>query len=320
MLNLTRRSKNNNSHKKNKTIRKGGGDDKRDGDEKREGVISMLGNKISGIAAYAGTAATDAALRIAGLERIKPHEESQEQEQKEPLTSSTISGVQKIADKTGATILAGVNNVLDSNLVKGTTLQAAENTAEIVKMGAKTFNDALDNPVVKDEVEKAIENAGEVGEIVVEAAKKPVNKMIDVAAESIPKATGAVLTGMVKAGTSAASALPGVGALVSFLKIIDDGSRATSAVVEAGSEAVEVASDAFIETTENVKEGLKELEEKQKVAEQISNRTTNSINEFENPNTYQTPQIPQTLKRGGMKTRRRLLKRHRKSKRVRFAS
>jgi hypothetical protein len=341
MLNLTRRSKNNKSHKKNKTIRKGGGyydkgdgdnkgeyhetiqsgDEKTGGDDegngdhkKRQGVISMLGNTITGIAASAGTALTDTALRIAGLERIKSQEEEQRQGEQEPLTSSTISGVQNIVDKTGATVLGSVNNVIESDASKQTTLQAAQNTAEIVKMAAKAFNDALDNPVVKAEVEKAVENAGEIGTLLIEAAEKPVNKMIDlIAVKSIPKAINAVLTGMVKAGTSAASALPGVGALVSLLKIIDDSSRATSAVVEAGSEAVEAASDAFIETTENVYRLLNELDEKNKMAEQISNRTTNSINEFENP-IIQQPQSKE-----GRRTRRKFFRNKGKSKRVRFA-
>ena len=40
-------------------------------------------------------------------------------------------------------------------------------------------------------------------------------------------------------------------------KIINDSSKAVSAVVEAGSEATETASDLFIETNENMKEGLK---------------------------------------------------------------
>ena len=47
------------------------------------------------------------------------------------------------------------------------------------------------------------------------------------------------------------------------------------------------------------------------MAEQISNRTNKSIKEFENPVKIQAA--------GGRKTRRRLLKHRRKTKRVRFA-
>jgi hypothetical protein len=322
MLNLTRRFKNNKITTKNKTIKnrggyQGGGDDnnQRNGiDDKREGVVTMVGNKMTGIASSIFTAAIDTALRIAGLERINSHEQKshEKQEPSQNMASSTISGVQNIVDKTGATVIDSVNNVLKSDASKQTTLQAAQNTAEIVKMAAKAFNDALDNPVVKAEVEKAVGNAGEIGTLLIEAAEKPVNEMIDlIAVKSIPKAINAVLTGMVKAGTSAASALPGVGALVSLLKIIDDSSRAASAVVAAGSEVAEATADAVIGTTENVKKELKHLEKEQEMAEQISNRTTNSINEFEKPIMTQTT--------GGGKTRRKFFRNKGKSKRVRFA-
>jgi ABC-type transporter Mla subunit MlaD len=110
------------------------------------------------------------------------------------------------------------------------------------------------------------------------------------------------------------AAVPGLGAVIEIGKMLNDGSKAASAVVEAGSEAVETASDAFVETTENVKQGLQELDEKKKMAEQISNRTTKSINDFENP-------LPATAQAaGGRKTKRRLFKRKAKSKRVRFAT
>jgi hypothetical protein len=62
-----------------------------------------------------------------------------------------------------------------------------------------------------------------------------------------------------------------------------------------------------------VKQGLKELEEKKKMGDQISNRTTKSINNFENPLSSTTQSA------GGRKTKRRLFKRKAKSKRVRFA-
>ena len=61
---------------------------------------------------------------------------------------------------------------------------------------------------------------------------------------------------------------------------------------------------------ENIEEGLKVLEEKKKLGDEISSRTDKSIKEFEDPVKTQD---------GGRKTRRRLFKRKAKSKRVRFA-
>jgi hypothetical protein len=69
------------------------------------------------------------------------------------------------------------------------------------------------------------------------------------------------------------------------------------------------------ETNEKVKEGLKQLEEKKNEAEKISNRTTNSIKQFENPLLSSTGQTGGRHRR----THRRLIKHKAKSKRVRFA-
>jgi hypothetical protein len=80
---------------------------------------------------------------------------------------------------------------------------------------------------------------------------------------------------------------------------------------EAGSEVAEATADAVIQTKQNVDRLLKELDEKKKMGGQISNRTTNSIHEFENPIMTQTT--------GGGKTRRKFLRNKGKSKRVRFA-
>jgi hypothetical protein len=302
MSKITRRLKN----KKNRTIKKGGSTIE---GTRREGIFDIIGNKISNIASSTGKTIGDTGLKIIGLERIdKSVEEENSSKKIGDAAYGIVSDVGNVVDKTGAAIIENVNEVLGSDIVKQTTEQAAEQTADIVKDSAEKFNEALNDPEVKAEVEEAIENAGEVAEIVLKAAKKPLDEAIDIAAESTKKASSAAVSGAIKVGTDALSAIPFWGAIIDLGKMVNDGSSAASAVVEAGSEAVEGASDAFIETKENVEKGLKELEEKKRMSEQISNRTIKSINDYENPITYQ--------KAG---TRRRLLKRKTKSKRVRFA-
>jgi hypothetical protein len=299
MSKITRRLKNK-KNKKNRTIKKGG--------TTREGIFDIIGNKISNIASSTGKTIGDTGLKIIGLERIdKSVEEENSNKKIGDAAYGIVSDVGNVVDKTGAAIIENVNEVLGSDIVKQTTEQAAEQTADIVKDSAEKFNKALNDPEVKAEVEEAIEKAGEVGEIVLKAAKKPLDEAIDIAAESTQKASSAAVSGAIKVGTDALSAIPFWGAIIDLGKMVNDGSSAASAVVEAGSEAVEGASDAFIETKENVEKGLKELEEKKRMSEQISKRTINSINDYENPVMYQ--------KAG---TRRRLLKRKAKSKRVRF--
>ena len=305
MTKLTRRYK---KIKKNKTFKKGGSSED-PLKEERQGIFDMIGNKISGVASSAATFVEDSGLKLVGLERI---DKSTEEATKKADGIAASGVVSNVADKTGAALIENVNEVLGSNAVNETTEQAAEKTADIVKKTAVKFNEALDNPEVKAEVKESIEKAGEIGSVIVEAAEKPIGKAVDVAANAVSKATGASLAGIIKVGTDMMAAVPGVGAVIEVGKMLNDGSKAASAVVEAGSEAVEVASDAFIETKQNVEKGLKLLEEKNRIGNEISNRTIKSINDFENP-------IITSQSAGGRKTRRRLFKRKAKSKRVRFA-
>lgn len=309
MPKLTRRIKKN---RKNLTIKRGGDVSK----EEKHGVIDIIGDKLSNVAFSAAKTAADTGLKIVGLERINNSEEQVTKQVDNNIekigdaASGIISDVKNVADKTGAAIIENVNEVLGSDAVKETTEQAAENTAELIKEGAEQFNEALNDPEVKSEIKEAIENAGEIGTVIVNASKEPFNEVVDIASEAVPKITSAAVSGAIKVGTDALAALPGIGAIFDIGKMINDGSKAASSIVEAGSEAIEVASDSFIETKENVEKGLKELEEKKKLAQQISNRTTKSINQFENPLSKSAV--------GGRKTRRRLIKRKGKSKRVRF--
>ena len=292
MPRLTRHFK---KYKKNKTFKRGGSID-----NEREGIIDILKNKVSDVASSAFTTVEDAGLKIAGLERINKQEQS--------------SNINNTIDQASTSALNNINEVLGSNEVKETVSQAGKDTADIIGNLANTFNQAINDPIVKQEVEQAIDNAGEIGSVMVDAAKEPFNKAVNVAAEAIPKATGAAISGVVKVGTDAMAAIPGVGGVIEVGKIINDSSKAASAVIEAGSEAIETASDLFIETKANMEKGMQALEEKKKLAEQISNRTTRSINEFENPINQITQQTG-----GKRKSKRRLLKRRYKTKRVRFA-
>jgi len=258
-------------------------------------------NKFGAIASIA-TFAKDAGLKVIGLQRINKSKEEDE-------VSKKMTDAVSFIDKTGSNVIDNVNQVLESN-------NTAEKTASSIKNLAENFNKALDKPEVKAEVKESIEKAGELGAIVVEASEKPLQKAVDVASGAIQKATGSALSGIIKVGTDMMGAVPGVGAVIEVGKMLNDSSKAVSAVVEAGSEAVEAASDAFIETNANVKQSLKELDEKKKIGNEISSRTDESIKDFENP--VVTDQTTNQVA-GARKTRRRLLKHRGKSKRVRFA-
>jgi len=327
MTKLTRRkNKNKNKNKNNKTFKKGGSTE-------REGLLDMIGNKISDATSSAVTSATDAGLKIIGLERVdKPNEENINQndlnkkideignattetiDALKENANTTTAAVQDAADKTTAAVLNDVNEVLASEQVTQATEQAAQDTADIMKKSSEIFNEAMDDPEVKAEVKEAIDNAGEIATITVKAMEKPLDEAVNVAAKSTEKITGAALSGAVRVATDVAAAVPGVGGVIDLLKAFNDGSKAVSAVIEASSEAVEASSDATKEFIGNFDEGIKELKEKKKISEEINNRTTESINEFQEP----LKQPNNTTGGSKHKTKRRLFKRKLKSKKVRF--
>ena len=299
MSKFTKRFK---KYKRTYTMKRGGGD--------RKGVLDILGDKISGVAGSTAKTVTDATLKIMGLKRIQDADPKLPDPQNPPVLTSALDNIGDVADKTGATLLSNVNEVLASDAVQQTAQQVANDTADIVKHGAHVFNEALNNPDVKAEINEAIEHAGDLADVVVKASEKPFEEAVEVAAKSAPKIASALLSGSIKVGTDAVAAVPGVGALVEVGKMMNDGSKAASAVVEAGTEVVEAATDAFVETKENVARELKALDTQKKMADQIANRTTKSIVRFENPMSSSMT--------GGKKTKRRLFKR-KQSKRVRFA-
>lgn len=275
-------TKRNKKHNKNKTIR---------GGAESEGVMDIIGDNVSDMASNVINKIENVGLEAMGLQKI---------------------GETKSQSQSSNSALNTINNVLGSEVVSEHVKSAGEETAAITSKLADDFNAAMDDPIIKAKVEKAIENAGEISTVVAKAAEEPLKEVAKVGVEAGTKALSAASSGAIKVGTDMMAAIPGVGGIIELGKIINDSSKAASAIVEAGSDAIQTASDAFTETSENVKKGLNDLEEQKKLATQISNRTTRSINQFENP-----INIKNTIT-GGKKTKKRFFKRRHKSKRVRF--
>jgi ABC-type transporter Mla subunit MlaD len=294
-------------YRKHRTPKKGGS---RPYDE-RKGIIDIASDKLSNAASSIVNKAEDIGLNTLGLEKINNPTNNYVEKANEHI-GNVVSNVKNTVEQSSTAAINSVNEVLGSEAVTNSVEEAAKTTAEISGKLAESFNDAMNDPVIKQELEEAIENASEIGEVIVKSSEEPFKEAVKVGVEAGTDAVSAASSGIVKVGTDMMAAVPGVGAIIEFGKILNDGSKAASAVIEASSKAISTASDAFITTTENVKQGLKELEEKKKMAEQISKRTTQSINSFENP-------LPTAQRGGGRKTRRRLLKRKtNKSKSVRF--
>lgn len=229
--------------------------------DERKGIFDIASDKLSAVSASIANKAEDLGLNALGLEKIGEHKDIGTDLDKNKVTNA-VSGVKNAVEQTSTNVLDNVNEVLASDAVNNSVQDAAKTTAEISGKLAEHFNDAMNDPVVKEQLEEAIEHAGELGEIVVKSSEEPLKEAVKIGVETGTDAIGAASAGIVKVGTDMMAAVPGVGALIEFGKILNDGSKAASAVVESGSKAISAASDAFATTTENIRKGLRELEEK----------------------------------------------------------
>lgn len=341
-------------NRKNKTnkIRKYYGGFNEVNKEKNEGVLGIIGNKLSGYSGQVFDYVKNKGLRLAGLQEIKKEEESiiddstKEVDQKVSeignAASGIVSDVKKVFDEGSAAVIGNINGVLESPKVGQSLNEASAETAAIGEKLLDNFNEQLSTPEMKEQTKEALENASIVTEIAVDAFEKPLNKALDELNAAGTKATSGIVSGAIKVGTDALSAIPGVGAVVELGKIANDASKAAKDVVKATSDAASTVKELVEETRENIDEGLQKLDEKKEALEgvtfnpeatfkpeatvkppqeslnelnktggSISNRVKKSIHQFENTNN--------THLTGGYKTRRRLLKGKGKSKRVRFA-
>lgn len=317
--------------------------------EKSKGIFDILSEKVGNYAGDAFHYVKDKGLRLAGVQPIQKDENSSMDRTKEvdehinkmsDAASGLVSGAKQIGsnilnvfDKGSATVVEKFNNVIGNKLVDESVTDAAMKTAAIGEKLLKNINDKISTPALKEETKKVLENAADYAEIAVEAMDEPINKAVDELNKAGTTAAAGIASGVVKVGTDALAAVPGVGAVIEVGKMANDASAAAGDVVKAASDASSTISRVVGETSKNIEEELekKELEannlekndsennmkggmanfkEINKGGMKIYNRVNHSINEFENP-----------LAIGcGPKTRRKHRNKPKpKTKRVRFA-
>jgi len=304
-----------------------------------EGIFTLLGDKIKGLATGAVGYVEDKGLRLVGLQKIDNDETPPVNAETAKIdnqlnaagdaASGLLSDVKEIAgsavdaakgiadsavdaaNKVAAAGVEQVNDVLESPVVENSVSEAAAETADIVEKSLDEFNEKLSDPKIKEEATEALNNVADYAEIGIKALDKPLNKAVDELNKAGTKAATGLGVGTVNVITSMMSAVPGLGAVIGLGKIANAASAAAGNVVEAVSDATATAGELVATTGDNLKDGVKELEEKKREALKISNRTNESINKFLPP--------AEPVVGGGHKTRRNLIKRKGKSKRVRFA-
>jgi hypothetical protein len=266
-------------------------------EDKTEGVIDIIGNKLSGYTGRIINYGKEKGLRLLGLQTIKPNVESNvvpEESQKidETLNQATEgltkigSDVVNVADKASAAIIENINDVLQSPEVGKSVTEAASDLAETGTKLLSEFNKVANTPEFKQQTKVAIDNAAEIAEIAIEAADKPITEAVDVLNEAGEKAVAGVASGAVKAATDVAAAVPFYGSIIDMGKMVNDVTAAAQDVVEASTSATEAVSKAVKETSENINEGLEKLE----AAKQKVDNLSNSVPSL--PKMPQTPPVP----------------------------
>jgi len=304
----------------------------------QEGVFGIVEDKVSDMAKDVTDYVKTKALRVIGLEPIQENNETTNETTNEANKTSELSNelsegiskvsgdVVKVADQTSSAIIQNINDVLKTPEVNETVAEAGRETTEIAKKLLNTFNASANNPEFKRDFINATNNLADYATIVTESMDEPINQSIDMLHNAGVKAVSGLASGAVRVMGDAAGAVPYVGAVVDIGKAVNDGSKAIGSVIESGTEAVQAASMVVEKTSESFKKKLQMLEEKKKQAEQIMNRTNNSINQFQNNakilgmnnQNIANNQSNQNTTGGGTRKHKRLKNRNRFSKRVRF--
>jgi hypothetical protein len=270
-------------------------------EDKTEGVIDIIGDKLSGYTGRIINYGKEKGLRLLGLQTIKPNIESNvvaEDSQKidESLNKATeglsnaTEGISKIgsdvvnvADKASAAIIENINDVLQSPEVGKSATEAVSDIAETGTKLLSEFNKVASTPEFKQQTKVAIDNAAEIAEIAIKAADKPITEAVDVLNEAGEKAVAGVASGAIKAATDVAAAVPFYGSIIDMGKMVNDVTAAAQDVVEASTTATEAVSKAVKETSENINEGLEKLEAAKQKVDNLSGST---------PSMPQMPQMP----------------------------
>jgi hypothetical protein len=272
-----------------------------------ESIYDVLGNKLSNYSSNIKGYLADKGLKLLGLQQIKNDEKNINNNDSLQNIDNNVNAFGKdvvnVFDKGSAAVVENINDVLKNPKIGQSVSEAAKETAEIGTNLLHNFNENLSSPELKEEAKKALENAADYTEIVIDAMDEPINKAIDELNKAGTKALSGVSSGAIKVGTDALAAVPGVGAVIELGKIANDASKAAENVVEATSEATSTVKNFVEETSKNIDENIDKFKEIKRDGLKVNNRINESLNKFQNPLSNKTNlNINGTI--GGRKTRK----------------
>lgn len=242
------------------------------------GFISTVGNVAYNALKDSAEYAVDKGARFFGFKPID--EDDQKLQQQQPPTNSLLtsvtniaSGVAHKAEQVGTIMVDTLNKKLESPEVQETISQAVGNTVKATKNILENANEQLNDPQFVNDIANTARNMSENATRILKAADPSINKFIDQTAKIGTEVGSKVGDSAVSIALNTAEAIPGVGAAIGLVRDVDKAVVAGEAIVEAGLETAGAAAEAISDTEQA-------LNEKQQEVSDITDRTTNNIENF----------------------------------------
>lgn len=230
-------------------------------------------------------------------------------------TNGKLSQAASYASGVAASAIDGVTNLISSPTTTETVGEATEKLVDSTKELLETANKKMEDPQFQEDLKKASENAARASTIVLSAMDKPIEK----ATEQAKKITEETIVTGTRAATKAvfgfASAIPYLGSFFSLGNTVNSLAEAGSSLVGSAAKSAEITNKLLAETSENVDEAKKELDEANAAQQQLKQqggaifkRLNKTLRAFENPK-IKNP----TIIRGGRRQRHNFTAKHTKT-------
>ena len=282
------RSNNNNNNNNNNT-------------EPHQGPFGYVANLAKGAVTGAASKAAGFIANRLGYTKIdqpppppqspleSPLESPLPQEPQEPgLISNIVSGVSGVGKKinqVGSVLVDSLNESVENSGITETVPEAIGKTVDIAKDVLEKTSEKLEDPQFQEDLKIAASNIADKASIVLDAADKPINKLVDKASELGEKLGEKMASSAVKIGLDTAGMIPVVGEVIEAVRVADDVAKAGFAVADAGAQSIKMSADTVSET-------LNAIQEKIDQAENVLDRTTGSVTDFvDTDNIVKIPQI-----------------------------
>jgi hypothetical protein len=270
------RSNNNNNNNNNTDIK-----------EPHQGPFGYVANLAKGAVTGAASKAAGFIANRLGYAKIEQPQQPQEpQEPQEPsLISNLASGVGKKINQVGSVLVDSLNESVENSGITETIPEAIGKTVDIAKDVLEKTSEKLEDPQFQEDLKIAASNIADKASIVLDAADKPLNKLVDKSMEIGEKLGEKMASSAVKIGLDTAGMIPVVGEIVEGVRVVDDIAKAGFAVADAGAQSIKMSADTVSET-------LNAIQEKINQSENVLDRTTGSVTDFvDTDNIVKIPQI-----------------------------